>query len=67
MESEGDDDPTTPLESLGKDLESWGWDLGDRTLTHAGVLLGRFPPVIKGATLSICKDGDSSRKCVLLL
>ncbi|KAI0240010.1 SPRY domain-containing SOCS box protein 2 [Lamellibrachia satsuma] len=48
-ENGSDDESTKSLAALGQDATSWGWDIGEKTLHHAGTLLGRFPPDMKGA------------------
>ena len=47
-ENESDDESTKSLAALGQDATSWGWDIGEKMLHHAGTLLGRFPPDMKG-------------------
>ena len=50
-ETKGGQEPPKPMEALGKDAESWGWDVGAAVLQHAGMSLGRYPPYTKGETL----------------
>ena len=33
---------------LGSCLQSWGWDIQRRSIYHAGICIGRYPPLHLG-------------------